>query len=189
MRVLWVTNIILPEFAHAIGLEVTNFGGWMPSLLKAIQSYAAHVEISVLSEGPIDAECCINGVNYYLVKSRSKKYIGRRSSERRFFKRINSIVNAKNYSLIHFHGTEYGYQAFPTWVWGDVPKIVSLQGIINGCYQHYCGGLTNSELRPYRNWLRWFVTGFSIQSNADKWRKIVAENERVSLRNIKCGAF
>jgi len=38
MRVLWFTNILMPDVSQALGRPPQVVGGWMPSLLSAVMA-------------------------------------------------------------------------------------------------------------------------------------------------------
>lgn len=185
MKVLWITNIMMPEFARELGLSPSNAGGWMPSLIAAIRQYEKGVELIVLSEGPFDASKVIEGVSYYAVKAINSSRMNRARTRKHFETSVARIIARSKPDLIHFHGTEYGYLSFPESVWQGVPRLVTLQGIITGSYPHYMGGLTDLELKPHRNLLRTMLTGSTMQSAAEKWRTINSVNEVKSLKDVR----
>ncbi len=188
MNVLWLVNCMLPEFSEALGRPAGNTGGWLPSLVGAIRRFAPELELHILCEADGDyvAEC--NGVNYYSFKAINIGPRWARSKRSAFGMKLRSLIKRICPSVIHCHGTENGYLDFHEDVLCGIPVVVSLQGIINGYYPHYLGGLTARRLRPYRNVIRNVLTGHNLEFVADSWRKDVSSREIRCLDKANCVA-
>ena len=66
-KILWLYNMVLPDFSHEFGIKKNNFGGWMTGLLHGLENVG---EINISLCFPImdrnrvkDGKC--NGHNYY----------------------------------------------------------------------------------------------------------------------------
>lgn len=186
MKVLWLVNGMMPEMAVALGLRGANTGGWMPSLISALHTYSPEIELSFICEWRRDAEVEVEGRRHFALRQMNGPLLLQgRSSREEFGKKIKSIIERVKPDLVHFHGTENGYLDFPDEVWSGVPRLVSLQGVINGIHPHYLGGLTPRQLRPHRNWIRYLATGHDLFDIADSWRERVAKGEAVSLARVR----
>lgn len=172
MRVLWFVNMMMPEFSDALGMPHVNFGGWMPSLISAIRTYAPDIELCVVNVAAKKATKIVNGVKYVSVSIKS-------------LDAVSQVIESFKPSVIHFHGTEDVFNLTGKYVkdWDHV--VVSIQGIINGYYPHYMGGLTQEELWPYQNPIRWLMRRGSVRSSAKYWRTCKAVDERKGLVNVK----
>lgn len=180
MKVFWFVNGMLPEFSAALERPVGNTGGWMPSLVSAIRKFASNISLYILCEADEDYRAEVNGTHYFSFKTINQGPRWKRSGHAAFVKKLHALMNEIHPDVIHCHGTENGYLDFPAEVFGTIPICVSLQGIINGYYPHYMGGLTARQLKPYRNVLRNILTGHDLEFVADSWRK------NVSLREVRC---
>lgn len=186
MKVLWFVNSMMPEMAGALGLGGANTGGWMPSLISALHTYSPEIELSFICEWKRDAEVEVEGRRHFSIRQMNGPLLLMgKSTREEFGKKIKAIIERVRPELIHFHGTENGYLDFPDDVWCGVPRLVSLQGVINGIYPHYLGGLTPRQLRPHRNWIRYLATGHELFDIADSWRERVAKGESASLSRVR----
>lgn len=185
MKILWFVNGMLPEFSAALGRKSGNTGGWMPSLIGAIRQYAPQIELHVVCEADGDYMREANGTHYYAFKNFNHGLRWGRSSKRAFADKVKSLVQAAKPDLIHFHGTENGYADFGDEIWCGVPRMVTLQGVLNGIYPHYMGGLTPRQLKPYQNHLRNLITGKNLFDTADLWRTRLAIAEARSLNKMQ----
>ncbi len=176
---------MLPEFSVALGRKAGNTGGWMPSLTGAIRQYAPKIELYVVCEADGDYQRDANGTHYYGFKNFNHGLRWGRSSKCAFVGKVKSLIQNVNPDLIHFHGTENGYADLGDEVWRGVPRVVTLQGIINGIYPHYMGGLTPLQLKPYQNHLRNLITGKNLLDTADLWRMRLAIAEARSLNKMQ----
>lgn len=181
MKVLWFVNGMLPEFSAALGRKSGNTGGWMPSLIGAIRQFAPQIVLHVVCEADGDYVSEINGTHYYAFKNFNHGLRWGRSSKSEFAAKVQSLIRDVRPDLIHFHGTENGYADLGDMVWCGVPRVVTLQGILNGIYPHYMGGLTPRQLKPYQNRLRNLITGRNLFDTADLWRTKLAMAEARSL--------
>ena len=181
MKVVWFVNGMMPEFSTALGREVGNTGGWMPSLIDAIRQFAPHIELHIVCEADGDYVREMNGTYYYAFKNFNHGLRWGRSSKRGFAEKVRSLILKTKPDLIHFHGTENGYADLDDIVWCGVPRVVTLQGILNGIYPHYMGGLTSQQLKSYQNRLRNLITGKNLFDTADLWRTKSAIAEALSL--------
>lgn len=169
MKVLWFTNIMLPEFAAAIGAEKKNINGWLSSLARAVRKYAPEVELVIASEGPYTTEKTIDGIKYIsLGNYKYNRLLGIPSNA--LARAVKNCVERERADLIHVHGTEGVFAAMPTLVWGTTCRVVSIQGIILGYSAHFMGGLHEDELAKHRPFLRKILRLTTISDIAQIWR-------------------
>lgn len=185
MKVLWIVNCMLPEFSAALGHVAGNTGGWLPSLVAAIRKFAPDMELHILCEGATDAEAVVERTHYYAFSKINRPWLGNARRRTDFGQKLKALIRQISPDLIHLHGTENGYADFEDDVWGDYPRVISLQGIITAIAPHYMGNLTAGQLRPYRNWLRYMVTRRMQTDVADIWRKVVGPREAKALAKLR----
>ena len=155
MKVLWFTNLMLPEFAMALGLEQMNTGGWMSALADAIRSFSSDIELTVACKSKREASRRIGGINYVALGASVSDASAR-------------LVNELNPDVIHLHGVETIALTLPDKIIEDARTIASIQGIITGCCPHYTGGLSAFEIKEDRNRLKEWIrhTGlFQVQKS------------------------
>jgi len=135
LKVLWITNISLPEGRELRGQTPTPFGGW---LAGAAQSLSQRVDLSVASLGgrlantrPSHGE----RISHYEFHSDTDP----RSSRKDLLRIIESV----NPVIVHIFGTEYRHarQAAELCVSGGRPFVVSVQGLVSVYAYHYKTGL------------------------------------------------
>lgn len=187
MKVLWTTDIMLPEFCKELGIDAPVHGGWMPSLAQAVRTFAPEIELHIVCQGPMVAEKVVDGIHYYsLGPARSSHALVRafRSVEPEFKSRLQRIVKSVEPDVVHIHGSEGIFPPLPRDLWGDRPTIISLQGIISGCSPHYMGNLSENELAPHRNRIREILQGYSIPKGEKYWRLSRGPKEAEAIRNV-----
>ena len=184
MKVVWLVNGMLPEFSNALGRNGGNTGGWMSALIGEIRRLAPHVKLHIVCESEGDYRCEVNDICYYSFKNFNHGLRWGRSSKRAFADKVRGLVQDIKPSLIHFHGTENGYIDLGDSIWCGVPRVVTLQGVLNGIYPHYMGGLTPRQLKPHQNHLRNLITGRNLFDTMELWRTTLAPAETRSLNKM-----
>ena len=184
MKVLWVTNKMLPDFLRELGLPPNNYGGWMPALLAAIKQYGPEIEVHVCSAGPEDKRIKVNGVYYYSLGSTYEGWIVHKVSNK-FLKSFSALLKEIQPDIVHFHGSEGLLGVIPGELYSSYKSVVSLQGILQGYYPHYAGGISESEIKDYRNYLNLILTRHSVSRGADSWRKKMGPAESLALSKVK----
>lgn len=141
MKVLWITNILLPPISNYIGSEKVNVGGWMFSALK--QLYNCGIEFVVATVAKIDTqiEAEIDGIKYYVLSGKKPITTYDTSLEIEWIK----INNKEKPDIVHIHGSEY--QHGHAWVnaCGNSNVVLSFQGILSAYSRYYFSGLENMK--------------------------------------------
>lgn len=184
MKVLWVVNKILPEFGKAIGVPADNYGGWIPALLDAVRQFAPNLEVDVCCAGPEGKSAKIGNVNYSSLGAAVEGRFARKPSKK-FFDNFGALLNNVHPDVIHFHGSEGLFGIVPVELYAGIKSVVSLQGILQGYYPHYAGGISASEIGSYRNYLNFMLTRYSVPRAADRWRLQMGPAEARALANVR----
>ncbi|GAB3555237.1 glycosyltransferase family 4 protein [Spirosoma fluminis] len=145
-RVLWLTNFPLLEDhkGHA--------ASWITSLASLIKN---DVALTIISWKPSIKENITiqrDGITYVYLRA-PRGSIDLLTGCQLKIKRLKSFLNeyVSNYDLIHIHGSENQYVAACAGF--DIPKILSVQGIISECYKII------PETFSYRRFY-WFLAGY-----------------------------
>ncbi len=139
IKVLWFTNT--PSLAASKLKKKIFGGGWIMSLEKAIKQNSSNVKVSVVFNGDRDEEFCIDGTNYYSVKSLKANRIKRKLFVKKYeqenddfqLKKYIDIIQKVQPDVIHIHGSEKNYGLVAQHV--DVPVVMSIQGLLS-VYQY-----------------------------------------------------
>lgn len=182
MKILWLTNFLMPDHAMALGHTPSPRGGWMPALAEAlVDSGQVTLAVATNVPGAIWRQDAINGVRYYTLPCpRGSIHRGRLPVA--LVKVYQRAVEDFRPDVIHIHGTEYfqglltgrGYLKYPT--------VISIQGLLNACHRHYWGGISFAELlstRTLRDWVRLdglFEQRFRMFKRSKVEREIFASN-------------
>ena len=179
MKVLWFTGVMPIEFSEKIGRKSSVIQGWVPSLIEAIRKYVSDIRLTVVCCDQYPTKATVGGVDYIALET------NKRESIKDFANKVRKCVRSVKPDLIHLHGSENIYPSLPKETWGGIPVVMSLQGIINGCYPHATGGLLPSEMQPYIGIVRKLGFGGSIYDHAEHWERYRALSEREAFKNVR----
>lgn len=137
MRVLWVCNIVLPDFSEEFGLRRYHVGGWMTSMLHQLER-REQMEVAVCC--PIidtwrmkDGVC--GGRRYYAFPFLDRQY------DEQVKERFKAILKEYAPDVIHIWGTEYPHTLAMVNACEELrilnKAVVNIQGLVSICAQHY----------------------------------------------------
>ncbi len=157
MRVLWLTNHLLPEHAVALGKTSHPVGGWMPALADALTT-SGQVELGIATyiPGKSWSQQRINNKIFYSIPEPSSK-IDLSKLPSALVQSYQRVVDEFKPDVIHIHGTEYFQGLLTGRKHIECPTVISIQGILDVCKDHYWGGIPFFELvksRTLRDWIR-----------------------------------
>jgi len=144
MRILWFTNIPMPDVNSHFGRKAMGTGGWMGALLDLLKG-RPELEIGVAtacSHYP-SSSFQVDGISYFVVNQQSQKF--RRSlfpadNNPAYLEQCADIVHSFKPDLVHIHGTERFFAQMMTKGMIKCPTVISIQGIMDA----------------YSEWYRWF---------------------------------
>lgn len=147
MRILWVCNVVLPEFSDEFHIKHTVFGGWMSGMLRELE-YVDDVEIALAF--PIrdaarrhDGVCC--GHRYYAFNA-SRDIMGQDDEDCvDMIADFQHILSDCRPDVVHLWGTEYPH----SWAMMKACEamgmahrtVCHIQGILTYIKEHYALGL------------------------------------------------
>lgn len=157
MKILWLTNHIMPDHAQVLGLVPSPRGGWMPTLAEAIvESGKVTLGVATNVTGTALRQDNINGVRYFTTPS-PKGPINNGCLPDALVMAYQRAVEEFRPDVIHIHGTEYFQGLLTGRGHLNCPTVISIQGILDVYQRHYFGGLSFGKLlttRTLRDWIR-----------------------------------
>lgn len=130
MKILWVSNVLLPDLATKLNIKCSVGGGWMSSLANEIKD---QVKLGVFSLYKNRCHYEINGVEYFTSPVVEEKY-------------WLNLLSVFNPDIIHIHGTEYPHTLLIQQYSKEIPCIASIQGLVSVYARYALGGLTFREI-------------------------------------------
>ena len=182
MRVLWFTNIMLPEYARALGRTEYNTGGWLTGLVDAIRQHAPEIELTVVPLQCIAEPREINGVRYRTMVP-LKGMLYNPSNRKEFIVSMRQCIEEVNPDIIHFHGTEYCLQEYYREMNLCYRTVTSIQGILSGILAHSTGGLNSYQVNRERIFIDKVFRRWSIDDAVRDYTK----RAKVELNILKRG--
>ena len=147
MKILWITNIIMPE-AEALMSSPSTLkasGGWMVGLAEQLtQSKEINLTIATVSKR-VSHITKLQGkyITYYILPQKSYDICW------------HSVQEEVQPNVIHLHGTEYPWGKSYVDACGPEHVVVSIQGLLSACYYYYYYGISFWEI--IRNATVWSI--------------------------------
>jgi glycosyltransferase involved in cell wall biosynthesis len=144
MKILWLTNVIIPQVEKLCNVSSSNFGGWLVSLCDSLVK-SDDIELIICS--PYSTNVLISGkkgnLSYYLFSNNDKK-------QQNHFREI--ILNERP-EIIHIFGTEYKHTLNMVFVCEEFNLldliVIQIQGLISKYAKHYYAFLPNNVIKAY----------------------------------------
>lgn len=142
MKILWVTNIILPYPASFFNLPITNGGGWMISSLNQFyKNKDYNIGVVSLYDGNIVKTCKDQNISYYLIPGKlTYKY------QSGIEKYCEDILNEFDPDIIHLHGSEFSHGIAFIKTNKRAKIVLSIQGIASIIGRDYLLGLDRHDI-------------------------------------------
>jgi len=141
MKVLWITNGLLPCAANAIGINSGTGGGWIDSLLKSIKNSDIQIAVASSYSGSILLQKEIEGVLYFYLPFGTSN-VKCNTKQIQTWKEIEKIYSP---DVVHVHGTEYSNGIGYIRANGSDKVVVSIQGLMNGISIYEKAGMPFTE--------------------------------------------
>lgn len=146
LRVLWFTNVAIPEAAAVLGIRPYLRAGWLEGYLAALRaSGGVSVTVATRSSG-VDrrSEVTVDGVRHILLPSRKTDVMAPPTEAH--VSEYRELADSAEPDLIHYHGTECHYGMLSAGGHLATPAVLSVQGLLGECAKAYLGGLSPREL-------------------------------------------
>jgi glycosyltransferase involved in cell wall biosynthesis len=142
MKVLWLCNIVLPDYCEELGLKKTFVGGWMTGMLSQLEN---HDNLDIALCFPIiDSNRLKNGIlnnhSYYTFQCNlySHDYI---NYDQRMVTDFEKILNDYKPDIVHIWGTEYPHSSAMVEAcekFGLLDRVVvNIQGLVSVYAEHF----------------------------------------------------
>lgn len=188
MKILWLSNIILPSIAQNIGQKPSVYGGWLTGLSNGLLRYDG-IELGVCF--PNDNNININGrISNLYYFGYSKSIIKSDSNTNLLEFYFRNVIEEFKPDIIHIFGTENIHSIAmvkATISLGIINKVVvSIQGLLSFYAKHYYSGLSNKVINSYT--LRDFIYHDNIKKGKEYFVKFGKfEVETLKLVNYIIG--
>ena len=142
MKILWIVNIIFPFPAKKLGLNETNFGGWLQGLADTIREKEnVKLAIATVYSGKKILEFSNENIIYYLIPGAPA--LEYKKDLEKYWKIINDKFKP---DLVHIHGTEYAHGLAFKNANPHVKVITSIQGLVSRCAEVYTANIGTKEI-------------------------------------------
>jgi len=179
MKILWLTNIPLPEASKLINGFSLPYGGWLDS---ASESLSAIKDISLSVAFPMRGDEQIRiivgeKIEFYAFSPNNNKFKDMLIQERQF----EEILNKVEPDIVHIYGTEYPYSLVMIDKCNskNIRSIISIQGLVSVIAKHYLGSI------PPKIQKRFTFRDFVRQDNLEQQRRKFASRGKFEIEAIQ----
>ena len=146
MKILWITNIILPPLCEHLELHIPVVGGWMYSSLKRLKESTPDSQFTVATvwQGKDFKKIEVDGIIYYLLPLKGKSMTKYNSHLEPGWQEVKKDFNP---DVIHIHGSEYPHGLAYVRACGAEGVVVSIQGLVSCIARYYTGGISHKEIK------------------------------------------
>jgi glycosyltransferase involved in cell wall biosynthesis len=179
MKVLWLTNVLIPRIAKEIGVIVKPVGGWIDGMISQLESNS---ELQITFVGPYDfleIKKGVCGKIDYVCFHKGFQYV-------KLYSIFTEVIKHIQPQIIHIWGTEYLHSR----VMMDVCEalgilnrvVVNVQGVMSKCAYHYLDGIPN---RVAKDWtIRDILKFDNLSLEKNKFEKL-GLNEREIFSKVR----
>lgn len=183
MKVLWITNMILPKVAKELDLKTSLSGGWLSDYAEKLAacedvSFATMTYANV--EKDMDVEAC--GIRNFIFAGDGKRLL---LDSKRTLQDCEKVLQDFQPDIIHIHGTEYsmGYAMLKVNEKYGIPVLLTIQGILTRISQEYYAGLGFGQILKMGSLKEWLKLKTPVFAKKLFLRN--AKRERKVLKNVK----
>lgn len=174
MKVLWITNIVLPPAVKAAGGKGTCFEGWLYSSLRKLSADKDYeFAVATVYKGKKVKRVEAEGVTYYLLPLQGKPETEYNQHLEEYWRQVN--VEFKP-DVVHIHGSEFPHGLAWINACGGDKTAVSIQGLVSVCAKYFLHGLTERECK-----VKTFRDILKRDSLRDKQKNFFARGARERL--------
>lgn len=139
MQILWIVNIVMPELAGHLGIQISPSGTWLFDMAERL-SADGRIRLAIACvHGKSFQKIEIGRTTYYMLPGSGKNLIFYTKKYEDIWKQLDSEFHP---DIIHIHGTEYSHGLACIRAVPGQKYVVSIQGILNRIKDVYDGGLS-----------------------------------------------
>lgn len=163
MKVLWLCNIVLPEFSERFGFRKVNVGGWLTGMWNELKK-SPDIELGICL--PIRDEARMKDGDTGECKYYSFHYVQEEDQLEKQVSDFLKIIGDFRPDVIHIWGTEYQhtYAMLQACQKADLldKVVINIQGLLHICAKHYANELSKELIEKN-------IDGQSIQNEIDEF--------------------
>ena len=176
MKILWITNVALPDVSKDLDTQPSPFGGWLTGYLNEILKK----DILLVSGFPYgkNVQGNFENITYYGFKAKSEK--------KELLEYFVNIIDKEKPDVIHIFGTEYTHSNLMMKASKELGMlrntVVSIQGLVSLCAKHYFAFLPRRVINGFT--LKEILKRNNIKNSALKFKK-QGVSEVETLKEVK----
>lgn len=175
IRVLWTSNIDLPEVASELGLKSTPFGGWLSITTKKLSLFPGFkVGVAMRSNSTVFKMIEKDGIVYFALPQVKGSFDVSQSD-------VERVIEEFKPDILHVEGAElpHALRFLKTW---EGARLLSMQGVLNGIKRYQLGGLPILRmLVPIRPHLSLVAIAVLVNYWKSFCPRLIKEREAMSL--------
>ena len=176
MKILWITNVALPDVSKDLDTQPSPFGGWLTGYLNEILKKDIHL-VSVFPYGK-NVQGNLENITYYGFKAKSEK--------KELLEYFVNIIDKEKPDVIHIFGTEFLHSNLMVKASKKLSMlqntVVSIQGLVSLCAKHYFAFLPRRVINGFT--LKEILKRNNIKNSALKFKK-QGVSEVETLKEVK----
>lgn len=143
MKILWITNSILPDLAKALKIRHLPFEGWLVDLAQEI-SKKPDVELIIATSQKNKGRFYtkIANISYYMLETKKPNTVYDSYLEKQW----EDIINKVNPDIIHLQGSESANALPLIKINPSGNYVLSIQGLISVYARYYLAGLSLKDV-------------------------------------------
>lgn len=185
MKVLWITNIMLPAPCEALGLPKPVMCGWMYASAQSIIDTCKTIDLAIATvyNGNELKSMFIDGILYYLLPLKGNKLKYHKKLEDLWIK----VNNEFKPDIVHIHGSEYTFGLAFQKACPNVKSVISIQGIISIIARYYLGGMTKKEIFRHISFRDFIKRDNLLDQQKSFYKRGIKEKEMIKLADYIIG--
>ena len=180
MRVLWISNIVLPEAERLLrgNGDLKSTGGWM---IGAAQALVEHKNVELFIACPsreVRDIIELQGKSItHILFPLGKGNMSKNHEYKAYWKQINEKVRP---DVVHIHGTEYSHGLAYLEQCGNCHVVISIQGLTSVYAGYYIAGLNTKDILTHLS-IRDILRGSLLQEQKRFYHRGQYEVEMLKL--------
>lgn len=136
IKVIWLSNVILPEASEALGLPKLVIGSWLIAYKAILEKYyPSDITLHIIApyQGTDFKTVRIGNTSYYVFP--------KEISPRKLKAWLKETADSINPDIVHLHGSEFPHSSMLFDICPHDKVLLSIQGLVGVCARYYYAGL------------------------------------------------